>query len=183
MSSGASSANLVSSRFGPLAGASPRHRSRPRWHLWSHSPGNGRVESRSRVSPRLAAVLRRRSSRDPAPRSTSALSLARSPPNPLRLRHVKTLNSTSRHPFRVSRVFLETANSTRVTDAAELAKQGRRADTPWRRVRTRQVGRARTGTQRGKAGPRPRLFSSVETLTRVPRSGSRRRRGSRRRCA
>ena len=49
MSSGASPTGLVSFRFGPLAGASPRHRSRPRWHLWSCSPWNGRVESRSRV--------------------------------------------------------------------------------------------------------------------------------------
>jgi hypothetical protein len=105
MSSGASPADLVSPRFGPLAGSSPRHRTRPRWHLWSHSPWNGRVESRSRVSPRLAAVLRQRSSRDPAPRGTSALSLARPPPNPPRLRHAKTLSSTSPHPFQGSRVF------------------------------------------------------------------------------
>jgi hypothetical protein len=59
------------------------------------------------LSARLAAVLRRQSARDPAPRGTSALSLARLPPNPPRLRHAETLSLTSPHPFQGSPVFLE----------------------------------------------------------------------------
>ena len=57
------------------------------------------------LSARLAAALRRRSSRDPAPRDTSVLSLARLPPNLPRLRHAETLSSTSPPPFQVSRAF------------------------------------------------------------------------------